>query len=74
MGSKAMWYLRGLSGLQETLKRNILHPTINPNQQSFYMERIPQNTCTYEDLPHKETSFSPRNKGQFYATIKTQNL
>ena len=73
MGSEATWYLYGLSGLEETLNRNILHPTVRPNQQILYMERIPQNTCIYEDLPHKEASSLPRNKGRFYTTIKIQS-
>ena len=60
----------GLSGLQETSNGNFLSPTINPNQQSLYMERIPQNTCIYENLPHKEMPSSPRNKSQFHTTIK----
>ena len=61
---------RGLSGLKETSNGNVLSPTINPNQQSHYMERIPQNTCIYENLPHKDMPSSPRSKGQFHATIK----
>ena len=40
MVGKAMWHLRGLSGLQETPYENDLCLTINPNQQSLYMERI----------------------------------
>ena len=68
-----MWHLHGLSGLQETLNGNILRPTINPSQQNPYIGRILQNTCIYEDFPHKETSSLPRNKGRFYTTIKTQS-
>ena len=34
------------------------------------MERILQNTCVNENLPHKEMPSSPKNKGQFHATIK----
>ena len=60
----------GLSDLQETLNGNVLSPAINPNQQSLYMEKIPQNTCTYENLPHKEMHSSPRNKSRFHTTIK----
>ena len=37
MGSEATWYLCGLSGVEETLNRNILHPTVRPNQQILYM-------------------------------------
>ena len=48
-------------------------PRLTLNQRSPYMERIPQNTCINEDLPHKETSLPLRNKGQFYTTIKTQS-
>ena len=70
---EAMWHLHDLSGLQETLNRNVLHPTINPNQWNPKMGRIPQNTCVYKDLPHKETSSSARNEGYFHTTIKTQN-
>ena len=71
---KATWHLHGLSGLQETLNRNVLPPTINLNQRNLYMGRISQNTCIYEDLPHKETSSLLRNKSRFYTTIKTQKL
>jgi len=34
------------------------------------MKRIPQNTCIYKNIPHKEMPFSPRNKGWFHTTIK----
>ena len=34
------------------------------------MKRIPQNTCIYENIPHKEMPFSSRNKGRFHTTIK----
>ena len=60
--SKSTWHLCGLSGLQETSKGNFLHPTINPNQRNLYIERIPRDTCIYEDLPHKETSSSQRKQ------------
>ena len=30
-------------------------PHINPNQESLYKERIPQNMSINKDLPHKET-------------------
>ena len=73
MGSEATWHLRGQSGLQETSNGNILRFTVNPNQQSPYMERNPQKMCIYEDLPHKEIPSSTRNKYWFYTTIKTQN-
>ena len=61
---------RGLGGLQETSNVNVLSPMINPNQRSLYTERIPQNTCIYENLPHKEMPSSPRNKGQFHTIIR----
>ena len=61
---------RGLSGLQETSNGNVLSPTINPNQQSLYKERITQNTYIYENLPHKEMPSLSRNKGQFRTTIR----
>lgn len=67
---KAKWYPRGLSGLQGILIGNILYLTIDPNQWNPYMGRIPQNTYIYLDLPHKETSSYPRNRSQFYTTIK----
>ena len=51
---EATWHLHGLSSLQETLNGNVLHLTINPSQWNPNMGRIPQNTCVYEDLPHKE--------------------
>ena len=62
MGSKSTWHQRGLSGLQETSKGNVLRPTINLNQWNLYIERIPRDTYIYEDLPHKETSSSPRKQ------------
>ena len=62
----------GLNGLQENSNGNVLSPTINPNQQSLYMERIPQNMCIYENLPHKKMPSSPRNKDRFHTTIKNQ--
>ena len=49
-GSRATWHLRGLSGLQEISKGNVLHPTIDPSQQNLYIGIILQNTCIYEDL------------------------
>ena len=58
---------------QETLNGNVLHPMINPNQRKLHMGRISQNTCIYEDLPHKETSSLPRDEGRFYTTIKIQS-
>ena len=48
-------------------------PQLTLTQRSLYMERIPQNTCINEDLPHKETPLPLRNKCRFYTTIKTQN-
>ena len=33
-----------------------LHPTINPNQEDSYKERIPQNTRIKENLSYKEIS------------------
>ena len=71
--SKATWHLHGLNGLQETPNRNALCATINSSQRNPYIGRIPQNTYIYEDLLYKETSSSPRNKGRFYTTIKTQS-
>ena len=71
MDIEAMWHPHGLSKLQEILNGNILHPTIAPGQWSPYMGRIPQNTYINEDLFQKERSFCPRNKSQFYTTIKT---
>ena len=68
-GNEAIWHPRGLSDLQETSNGNVLSPTINPKQQSLFMERIPQNTCIYENLPHKEMPSSPRNKGRFHIII-----
>ena len=62
MGSKSTWHQRGLSGLQETSKGNVLRPTINLNQRNLYIERIPRDTYIYEDLPHKKTSSSPRKQ------------
>ena len=44
----------GLSGLQETSNGNVFSPTINPNQQSLYTEKIPQNTCIYENFPTRK--------------------
>ena len=61
---------RGLSGLQETLNGNVLSPMINPNQQSPYTERIPQNSCIYENLPHKEMPLCQETKGWFHTTIR----
>ena len=69
MSNEAMSHPRGLSGLQETSNGNVLSPMINPNQQSLFMERIPQNTCIYKDLPHKEMPSSPRNKGRFHTPL-----
>ena len=46
-------------------------PHINPNQESLYKERIPQNMSINKDLPHKERPFLPRNECQLYTTIKT---
>ena len=54
-----------------SIQGNILHPMINPNQESPHKERIPQDTCINEDLPYKERPSPPRNKCQLYATIKT---
>ena len=51
---EATWHLHGLSSLQETLNGNVLHSTINLSQWNPNIGRIPQNTCVYEDLPHKE--------------------
>ena len=56
---KAMRHLHGLSDLQETLKGNFLHPTVNPNQRNLYMEK----SCKIcEDPPHKEISSLPRKQ------------
>ena len=49
---------------------NILHPTINPNQESLHKERISQYTGINEDLPYKERPSPPRNECELYATIK----
>ena len=54
---EAMWYLHGLSSLQETLNGNVLHPMINLSQWNPNMRRIPQNTYVYEDFPHREIPF-----------------
>ena len=40
-GSRTMWHLHGLSGLQETSKGNVLPLTVNPNQRNLYMGRSP---------------------------------
>ena len=69
-GNEAIWHPRGLSDLQETSNGNVLSPMINPKQQSAFMERIPQNMCIYENLPHKKMPSSPRNKGRIHTTIK----
>ena len=71
MGSKAMWHLRGLSGLQETEYGNVMYLTINPNQRNLYKERAPQNTCINKNLSYKERPSPPKNEGQLYTTIKT---
>ena len=65
MNTEAMCHLHGLVSPQATLNGNILHPTINPSQQNLYMGRISQNMYIYKDLPHKEKSSWPRNKGWF---------
>ena len=61
---KATWHPHGLNKLQGILNENILYPTINPDQWNPYIVRIPQST-------YKETSSCPRNRSQFYTTIKT---
>ena len=53
MDIKAAWNLHGLSGLQGTINENVLHLMINASQWNPNMGRISQNTCVYEDLPHK---------------------
>ena len=73
MDTKAKCHLHGLGSPQATLNGNILRLTINPNQPNLYMGRISQNMYIYEDLPHKEKSSWPRNKGWFYTNIKTKN-
>jgi len=35
---------------------NILYPTLNPNQEDSYKERIPQDTRNKEFLSYKEIS------------------
>ena len=52
-------YIRGLSGPQETLKENFLHPTVNPNQRNLYIEKS-RKIC--EDPPHKERSSLSRKQ------------
>jgi len=42
-----------------SIQKNILCPTINPNQGESYKERILQNTRIKEDLSHNETSSKP---------------
>ena len=56
---------------QISIQGNILHLTISPNQGNPHKERIPQDTCIYENLPYKERPSPPRNGCQLYATIKT---